>query len=326
MTGDVSGVVRLWYCLGDMDSNANPSAPETMVSAKGEGAPAGGLRKTPTTTLHWHAHAVSAVAFNASGTSILSGGEEGVLVIWSVATSGKEFAPRLGGPLVSIASRRPAEGREEEFWVVLEDGSLKRLGGDGRGGRSIKGGYESSRIAPANSTALPATAPLPFAFHQPTQSVLLPASHPSSLQFFSPDLQTSILELEVSSSNRVSRTEDKAVDPARVERAVFSQGGDGAEYMATSEKRDADEEEGGEEERVIKVWRWEETAKSYSLITRLPNPHSSNITSLAFSPVPVNVFPGDKTTALMLLSTGEDGSARIWREKRVRFKSGKVEG
>ena len=160
VTGDTSGVVRLWYCLGEMDSNntsngnnTSGGGVETMISSKGEGAPAtAGLRKTPTTTLHWHSHAVSTVAFNSSGTSILSGGEEGVLVIWSVATSGKEFAPRLGGPLVSIACREGAEGREEEYWVGLEDGSFKRLGGDGRGGRMIKGGCESSRISESCSS------------------------------------------------------------------------------------------------------------------------------------------------------------------------------
>lgn len=115
---------------------------------------------------------------------------------------------------------------------------------------------------PANASLLPSTTPLPFAYHPQTSSVLLPASHPSSLQFYSPELQTSILELEVSPSNRVSRTEDKVVEPARVERAVFSSGGGGGEYMATSEKREEDEEEGGEEERVVKVWRWEEGVKT----------------------------------------------------------------
>ncbi|KAL7417577.1 hypothetical protein BDY24DRAFT_437908 [Mrakia frigida] len=336
VTGDTSGVVRLWYCLGEMESNGSAVGGggvggERMVSAKGEGAPAsaGGPRKTPTTTLHWHSHAVSTVAFNSAGTSILSGGEEGVLVVWSVATSGKEFAPRLGGPLVSIAVREGAEGREEEVWVGLEDGSLKRLGGDGRGGRVVKGGCESSRIQPANSSSLltSSTTPLPFAYHPLTSSVLLPSSHPSSLQFYSPELQTSILELEVSPSNRVSRTEDKVVEPARVERAVFSSGAGEkiAEYMATSEKREEDEEEGGEEERVVKVWRWDEGLRSYTLTTRLPNPHPSNITSLSFSPVPVPVFPADKTPSLLLLSTGEDGTARVWREKRVLFKSGKVQ-
>lgn len=65
---------------------------------------------------------------------------------------------------------------------------------------------------------------------------------------------------------------------------------------------------------------------SYSLTTRLPNPHPSNISSLSFSPVHVTVLPADKSQSLMLLSTGEDGSARVWREKRVLFKSGKVQG
>lgn len=112
----------------------------------------------------------------------------------------------------------------------------------------------------------PASSPTPLAFHPQTASVLLPSSHPSSLQLFSPSLQTALLELEVSPSNRVSAADDKPVDPARVERAVLSstgQNGESAEWMATSEIRDADEEEGGAEERMLKAWRWDENLKTY---------------------------------------------------------------
>jgi NET1-associated nuclear protein 1 (U3 small nucleolar RNA-associated protein 17) len=142
-TGDSQGLVRLWYCLSDVAQSAvgrgAGGEQERMVDVEK-------ARRTPTQTLHWHAHAVSAVAFNAAGTSVLSVGQEATLVVWSVATGGKEFAPRLGGPLISVASRPPGEAREEESWVGLDDGSVKKVGGDGRGGRTIKGGFECSKI------------------------------------------------------------------------------------------------------------------------------------------------------------------------------------
>ena len=36
---------------------------------------------------------------------VLLGGEEGVLVVWQVATSVKSFIPRLGAPVNAIAVR-----------------------------------------------------------------------------------------------------------------------------------------------------------------------------------------------------------------------------
>jgi NET1-associated nuclear protein 1 (U3 small nucleolar RNA-associated protein 17) len=336
VTGDVRGIVRLWYCLSDEGVKGD----EVVGSSKSQG----GLRKSellhrtqcprlvtditghrsaPTTTLHWHSHAVSSIAFNSSGTSILSGGQEAVVVIWSVATSGKEFVPRVGGEISALAVRPPAEGREEEIWAGLKDGSVKRLGADGRGGRTIKGGFESSRIQPF--TASPSNQHVPIAYHGPTSSLLLPASHPSSLQLYSSTLQTALLELEVAPSNRVSAFADKPIESAHVDRAVLSRD-EGSEWLATAESREADEEEGGLEERAIKVWRWDADAKTYSLTTRLPEPHTSRITSLGFSPVPVTLAPTDKQGSLLLLSTSEEGTARLWKEKRIRFKTGRVEG
>lgn len=64
---------------------------------------------------------------------------------------------------------------------------------------------------------------------------------------------------------------------------------------------------------------------SYILTTRLDAPHKTDVTSLSFSPVPVSL-PAAAHPALLLLSTSQDGVARLWREKRTRYKSGKVEG
>lgn len=64
---------------------------------------------------------------------------------------------------------------------------------------------------------------------------------------------------------------------------------------------------------------------SYILTTRLDGPHKTDLTSMSFSPVPVSL-PAAAQPALLLLSTSQDGVARLWREKRTRYKSGKVEG
>lgn len=102
-TGDVKGCVRLWYCLNDQKPAKVP----------------GVERKSATTTLHWHAHAVSTIAFTRNGAYLLSGGEEAVLVIWQLHTGRKEFVPRVGAPISTIALWK--NGEVEEYMLGLAD-------------------------------------------------------------------------------------------------------------------------------------------------------------------------------------------------------------
>lgn len=103
-TGDAKGNIRLWYCLNETAT--------THV--------AGLEKRAPTTTLHWHAHAVTALSFTPNGAYLLSGGEEAVLVIWQLHSGKKEFVPRVGAPISSIARSVAAE---EEYLLGLADAS-----------------------------------------------------------------------------------------------------------------------------------------------------------------------------------------------------------
>lgn len=106
-TGDQKGQIRLWYCL---------NSAQVPAQAQGE-------KRAQTTTLHWHAHAVSSIAFTANGSYLLSGGEEAVLVIWQLHTGKREFVPRVGAPIatIAVASHQSAE---EEYLLGLADGTL----------------------------------------------------------------------------------------------------------------------------------------------------------------------------------------------------------
>ena len=109
-TGDSKGQIRLWYCLQD-GVFAGPS----------------GEKRVQTTTLHWHAHAVSSLKFTPNGAYLLSGGEEAVLVIWQIHSGKKEFVPRIGAPIqsISVSSPHDASGsRSQEYLLGLSDGTL----------------------------------------------------------------------------------------------------------------------------------------------------------------------------------------------------------
>ncbi|KAK1934957.1 WD domain, G-beta repeat containing protein [Babesia divergens] len=56
--------------------------------------------------LIWHAHGVNCLTFNSDGTMLLSGGEEGVLVIWHLKSGAKKFVTRIGSAIFHILCQR----------------------------------------------------------------------------------------------------------------------------------------------------------------------------------------------------------------------------
>ncbi|GLI71536.1 hypothetical protein VaNZ11_016768 [Volvox africanus] len=92
--GDVSGRILIWR-----------SFEHSVPSALRQGEHAGKAHPTkepPLTTVHWHAHPVGALVFSEDGTYLLSGGEEGVLVLWHLETNRRSYLPRLGGPILGL--------------------------------------------------------------------------------------------------------------------------------------------------------------------------------------------------------------------------------
>lgn len=296
-TGDAKGRIKLWRALPATDQGEQVTQLRELAER-----PVAGL-----TTLHWHAHAVSAIGFSSTGSQILSAGEESVLVTWQVDSLRKAFLPRLGGSgIASLAVRQQsavgsAAASAEEYWLGMRDGKTLRI---------VSGSLQVSEVgrtvrAPASSGA--------FALHKPSGSVVLPSSHPSALQFYRPAHGDVLLELEVSPSNRVSQREDTPLEPIRVDAVEFSSD-EQAEWMATYERRDGDAAAGGGKARAIKIWRWTSTSgqtATYMLNTRLDRAHGlADITGLVFSPA------AGTSQQPLLLTTAVDGTAKLWAIRR----------
>jgi NET1-associated nuclear protein 1 (U3 small nucleolar RNA-associated protein 17) len=319
-TGDSKGNIRLWYCL-------NEHIPINAVGVE---------KKAQTTTLHWHAHAVSSIAFTSNGAYLLSGGEESVLVLWQLHTGKKEFIPRVGSPIKTVALSK-IEGNEEEYLLGLADATYVFVSGStlkiSRSYARIKlGSCFSTSVCEYNNLtnwllfsyptdpALPHVWPsnaasAPLAVHSLTSTLILPSSHPSSLQIYSPSSSKLISELEVSPSNRVSRRDDKPVQPSKVERAVVTSSG---EWMASIDSRDGDDTFRGE--IYLKIWWWDRKTGYWILNTRIDRPHGlKKVTSLTFS-------PAAKGRSLHLVTTGEDGNIKSWRTRTTKQKTGNSEG
>ncbi|KAI6047929.1 WD40-repeat-containing domain protein [Pisolithus marmoratus] len=284
-TGDVKGVVRLWYCL-------NPNLVKVV----------GVEKKSQTSAFHWHAHTVASIAFSTNGAYLLSGGEEAVLVIWQLHTGKREFVPRVGSPIKSV---HPAE----EYLLELADATHAFISS---ATLKLSRVFARIKLAPSVSNAFPSSSSTPLAFHDLSETLVLPSSHPSSLQTFSPSALALVAELEVSPSNRVSRRDEKMLEPSRVERAVVSSTG---EWMATIDRREGDEYFRGE--IYLKFWYWDKKNAFWILNTRIDRPHGlRKITSMSFSPSPSNI---------QLVTTGEDGNVKGWRIRTTKDKKGQEE-
>ncbi|KAJ7808248.1 WD40 repeat-like protein [Mycena olivaceomarginata] len=290
-TGDEKGNIRLWYCLNE------------QLPVK----PVGVEKKTQTTTLHWHAHAVSSIAFTSNGAYLLSGGEESVLVIWQLHTGKREFLPRIGSPIKTISVSKVAGG-EEEYLLGLADSTYIFVGA-----ASLKISRSYSRIKLDPATNVPSTSkhpPTPLSVHSLTSTLILPSSHPASLQIYSPLSSTLVSELEVSPSNRVSRRDDKPIEPSRVDRATISPSGD---WMATIDTREGDEDTHGES--YLKIWRWDRKTGFWILNTRIDRPHGlEKVLHVAFS-------PATEGQPVLLVTTGKDRNIKTFRIQTAKNKS-----
>jgi NET1-associated nuclear protein 1 (U3 small nucleolar RNA-associated protein 17) len=153
----------------------------------------------------------------------------------------------------------------------------------------------------------------PLGVHKTSSTLILPSSHPSSLQIYSPSTSKLMSELEVSPSNRVSRRDQKPIEQSCVEHVAVSLSG---AWMASIDTREGDDSIRGE--TYLKIWCWDFSNSRWVLNTRIDRPHGlTRITSISFSPAP---------TLLQLVTTGEDGNVRMWRPRTVKTKTEGTEG
>ncbi|QRV83282.1 WD repeat-containing protein [Ceratobasidium sp. AG-Ba] len=301
-TGDERGVVRLWYCLNEqaLSTLSTSSKPANPSSSKSKSSDLSSTAST--TTLHWHAHAVSALSFTPSGAQLLSGGEESVLVVWQLHSGRRDYIPRVGAPIGGVAVCSGPNGGSE-YAIALVDGGIVFVGSDTlRIGRAVRRVRLDSQP----------TRPLPLAIHPRTNHILLPAAHPSSLQILARN-SALVGEIQVAPANRVSRRDEAPIEPVRVTLVAINGGREGkgkaaidesgaseGEWMATVDSRP-------EGEVYLKFWRWNgdsTNSNPCTLNTRIDRPHGDDkVTGLSFSP---------SLTSPTLATTGTDGSIKLW--------------
>lgn len=161
---------------------------------------------------------------------------------------------------------------------------------------------------------------LPLAIEPYTGHLVINASHPSAIQFFSPQTSTNIAELEIAPRNYIARRDERPLTHTCVERIVFSpESSQGTSdqlqptWMATF---DTWKDYAYTPETHLKIWigypaSASASARPYTLNTRIDKPHGDEtLTSMSFPSSSTN-----HSVPLQLATTSRDGLIKLWTHR-----------
>ena len=319
--GDSSGRIVLYHGF----QGALRAAAHAKSSASGASAAA-----PAASTLHWHAHAVGALAFSADGAYLLSGGAEAVLVQWQLATGKRTYLPRLGGAVVGI---RACAGDPSRYLVAQADNTVRVVNVAAMRVEATVHGLRPApppalQLAPpaaagASAYGGPAAAPGGCVALQPGTGHLVVSGPNALLQFFDAARERHAARLQVAPRNPASLTAARGaaavaaaaaaagaapaapprpVEPQVVAAAFSASGG----CLATVDVAPSTQGATGFSQS-LKFWdaapggAQAGAAAPYALNTRADAPHVGTVTALAFHP-----------SLDVAATTSDDGEFKVW--------------
>eukprot|EP00056_Hartaetosiga_gracilis_P005812 m.89353 g.89353 ORF g.89353 m.89353 type:complete len:936 (-) comp12292_c0_seq1:59-2866(-) len=235
--------------------------------------------------LHWHAHAVFALAYTNDGEYLLSGGEEGVLVLWQVSTRSKRFLPRLGSPISHLA----VTGSNTNYVVSLSNNCILVVGAASFEVSHKISGFMRSPIASQRSVSCGLVA------HPQNQSLLITNGTQGQLQIFNVDKDEHVANIDVTGRNYISRTYHRQISPIDITHTAITSDGSA---LATVEMR-TDKFFGND--LRMKFWHKTRSSDKFQVNTVVDPPHQRQLTSLCVHP-----------NQPKFLSTSVDGTIKLW--------------
>lgn len=237
-------------------------------------------RKYTYTCLHWHHDVVMDLAFTVSGTSLLSGGRECVLVEWRDGSEkNKEFLPRLGSTIEHI-SVSPAG---DLLCTSHSDNKITVIHRNLDASAVIQGLVKDRSI----STGL---------MIDPRTKALVLNGKPGHLQFYSLQGDKQLYNLDIIQQEYIN---DDGLIQIELTKAAFDCSGT---WLATVEQRQEDETEF---ELQLKLWTYSKKTQGFVLNTKITMPHDHPITALRFN----NAENHEKPT---LVTASRDGHFKVW--------------
>ncbi|CAG9330451.1 unnamed protein product [Blepharisma stoltei] len=158
--------------------------------------------------LHWHSHKVTTLKFTSDGSYLISGGEEGVLVLWHESSGNQTFLPRLGSTIIDFTI-----SDDNSFYVVkLLDNSVKVVSStDNKIISRYEGLTDPSKILPYNRI---------FTGLVRYEELYVLNGSPGYIQFFNPN-SNQVIRFDCVKRNPVSRTHRNYPYPLQVIQVAF---------------------------------------------------------------------------------------------------------
>ncbi|KAG4301300.1 hypothetical protein PCK1_002610 [Pneumocystis canis] len=248
---------------------------------------------------HWHPQPFSAINWTLEESYILTGGKEGVLVFWQIATGNKQFLPRLGSPIKKISVSRT----NSLYSILLEDNSIKIINAiDLKAKCEIFGVQIGGEISYQT----------PSVFNPITKNILFASQSLFSSTFLQSydiikDCQT--YKIEVIRRFHIETLEKDNIVISKPRITHISLSADSL-WMATIDEwellnRNSDSYKENRE-IFLKFWKWNSLNKKWDLTTRIDFPHGfgKKVNGL-------NACPNEKKFSTI----GDDGSLKIWKLK-----------
>ena len=286
VTGHGHGEIVVWHdIISWLQSQRN-------VTGKSKSAP------PPTTTLHWHAHAVASITLSPDGRYLFSGGDEGVLVVWQLGSNNKDFVPRLGAGITFLSS----SAKEARVAVTTADNAVRIINT-----ASMREDWEMrSLFVPAIESQskrqerkdidIPSSSQQVFtqSFTQSESSYRCSIKvegrsgniscngYPGQLQMLDLTTQTFRTSHEIVQFTRVSKKESysKMTVPSTMHYDFLNTSL--GSLMVTLDVRRGEESDA---EASLKFWEWDAEKSKYRLSAQVDRPHgNARVTSVMFSP------------------------------------------
>jgi len=251
----------------------------------------------PHSTMHWHAHAVRALAFTPDGTGLLSGGEEAVLVRWHLHTGARRFLPRIGsGVPIDRITPNPAG---TIYAVTTVDNTVHFV--------SVLSWMSVSHMRGLRPV-LPETQPMPMVPAPGSPGHVFMCGLPAEVQLYDVLRDEHVADLAVCATNAVSRGDEAEPSLPRVEHVALSANG---QTMLTVDRRAMALRNRPHHSKYtvecLRFWRRVEEDGRFVVHTRIDQPHQGGeTTQVAFHP-----------SQALAVTASQVGAFRVWRERPV---------
>ncbi|XP_074094761.1 WD repeat-containing protein l(2)05287 [Cotesia typhae] len=240
---------------------------------------------------HWHTLPVTEVVFSKSGGHMYSGGNESVLVKWTLSDSTKkDFLPRLPAPIkhLTIAPNNlyvAVSTLDNGIIVVNPQRKLTAVIQNFTWGV----GVSQKDLFPAGLTLDPRTGSLVL------------NSRTGHVQFFDPKTKSLLYNINITAQNLLSQSRSIIIVNTEVTKIALNYNGS---WMATVEERD---DKISCPEVRLKFWHYDTEKQVFSLNTSIELPHEYGVNALQFQPR--TSFDEEDVLAV---TTGEDNKFKLW--------------